>query len=74
MTGRATGVTITADLVVDSVSPDEGSIWGGQQVTITGVGFDEDTTVTLNDVDCAVSYVNCTMVCTVGMKIVAFSK
>ena len=48
---------------VDSVSPDSGSVYGGQLVTLTGVGFDpEGSTVTLNAADCAVTEITETQV------------
>ncbi|MEC8022907.1 MAG: IPT/TIG domain-containing protein, partial [Myxococcota bacterium] len=35
----------TADLELDAISPSEGSVLGGETVTITGVGFDESVQV-----------------------------
>ena len=63
MVGFGGGVDIVAQLVPETISPTEGSIWGGQEVTITGVGFDDETTVDINSVRCDVSYSNTTMVC-----------
>ena len=65
MVGFGGGVDIVAQLVPETISPTEGSIWGGQEVTITGVGFDDETTVDINSVRCDVSFTNTTMVCNV---------
>ena len=63
MVGFGGGVDIVAQLVPETISPTEGSIWGGQEVTISGVGFDDETTVDINNVRCDVSFTNTTMVC-----------
>ena len=63
MVGFGGGVDIVAQLVPETISPTEGSIWGGQEVTISGVGFDDETTVDINSVRCDVSFTNTTMVC-----------
>ena len=63
MVGFGGGVDIVAQLVPETISPTEGSIWGGQEVTISGVGFDDETTVDINSVRCDVSFINTTMVC-----------
>ena len=63
LVGLGTGVEIPAVINVDSVSPDSGSVYGGQLVTLTGVGFDpEGSTVTLNAADCAVTEITETQV------------
>ncbi|XP_071946075.1 fibrocystin-L-like [Antedon mediterranea] len=57
--------TIWADKVIDSVSPAQGSRYGGTVITITGSGFYEDSTsVRFDNKNCVVQSVNVsTIVC-----------
>ena len=63
--------TIKSAGSVDSISPSEGSILGGQEVTITGAGFHrvENTMVQIGDTPCEVTSVDLTtIVCITGSK------
>ena len=47
--------SLTSELSVDSVTPNEGSIHGGQPIVILGGGFCAEVTVTIGGSSCAVS-------------------
>lgn len=57
---------------IDSISQSEGSVVGGQELTITGVSLnstDSDISVLIDGVDCPVNYALCTstsITCTTG--------
>lgn len=57
--GNTDSMTITAESAADSITPDSGSLNGGQLVEISGSGFHavDTTEVTINGASCSVETV-----------------